>query len=192
MPSAGKPARNHAAWPALSPASGRPASAGARKSKKKRQTKNIAAVTPEVEMANFGLSDELEGGMYARLLVSRLGDPSPIARTWAAQAMGCLGASAQLQVQPLHRMLFEDVDERARSAAGKALVRIQGKSVPPATLAAADAAEKFLAASARPRSAGTPASRRRRSAGKRPGSAAARRPASASTSRSRPSSGRGR
>mmetsp|Transcript_68987 Transcript_68987/g.165555 ORF Transcript_68987/g.165555 Transcript_68987/m.165555 type:complete len:182 (-) Transcript_68987:226-771(-) len=180
MPSSGDPSRSsRQAWPQVPQGGGGP-SAGPRKGKRAKKS-TAKVLPPEVELADFGLNGELEGSMYARLLVSRLSDANALSRRWAAEALGCIGPAAHLQVAPLTKVLYEDVDDRTRSAAGTALIRIQGKSVPPAVLAAADAAARAVASAMRPQSAGT-TRRKRSSTGWRPSSAASR-PRSASSRR---------
>eukprot|EP00403_Amphidinium_massartii_P000248 CAMPEP_0178378874 /NCGR_PEP_ID=MMETSP0689_2-20121128/4651_1 /TAXON_ID=160604 /ORGANISM="Amphidinium massartii, Strain CS-259" /LENGTH=205 /DNA_ID=CAMNT_0019998957 /DNA_START=80 /DNA_END=698 /DNA_ORIENTATION=+ len=143
MPSSGDPSRSsRQAWPQVPQGGGGP-SAGPRKGKRAKKS-TAKVLPPEVELADFGLNGELEGSMYARLLVSRLSDANALSRRWAAEALGCIGPAAHLQVAPLTKVLYEDVDDRTRSAAGTALIRIQGKSVPPAVLAA-DAAARAVA-----------------------------------------------
>jgi len=108
------------------PAAG--SSAPRSKSKKKKVPPAATAAPRPSSAASFGLTADMEGTMYARLLAPKLlCEEDPRVRRWAAQALGSIGGEARAQVGVLTKAL-EDTDDSVRTAATHALRVIRGRS----------------------------------------------------------------
>mmetsp|Transcript_6882 Transcript_6882/g.20280 ORF Transcript_6882/g.20280 Transcript_6882/m.20280 type:complete len:202 (-) Transcript_6882:133-738(-) len=81
-------------------------------------------------MASFGMTGDLEGALYARVLSPKLERGDARERQWTARALGSIGPEAVSQTRALQRAL-EDEDAGVRQAAKHALLSIRGKSAEP-------------------------------------------------------------
>mmetsp|Transcript_31634 Transcript_31634/g.62140 ORF Transcript_31634/g.62140 Transcript_31634/m.62140 type:complete len:221 (-) Transcript_31634:86-748(-) len=95
-----------------------------RRRKSSRVGRKVKPLPPT--MRTYGMTGEVEGSLYARIIEPRLHAEDPRSRRWAAEALGMIGPEAARFDKALS-VAANDADERVRKAAAEALSRVRGR-----------------------------------------------------------------